>query len=195
MLEFRTWSSSLIEQVRQHLVRNQDDWTAEEFLETVGAFQASDIRFTRFLESLTSADVRPDEQSQREFAALVNSAIVRTGVELREIGEEEVWLHWDPKTVHERGPKALTRFRMDFLMLLPGETRIVIEVDGLRHYTNEQGAGDAERYAAMVRGDRDLQLAGYQVYRFGAVELNHRDVLARMADFFERMLRRHGVTD
>ena len=31
----------------------------------------------------------------------------------------EVWLHWDPKTVRERGADALIRFRMDFLMLLP----------------------------------------------------------------------------
>lgn len=31
----------------------------------------------------------------------------------------EVWLHWDPKTVRERGPQALLRFRMDFLLLLP----------------------------------------------------------------------------
>ncbi len=28
----------------------------------------------------------------------------------------EVWLHWDPKTVKERGPQALLRFRMDFLL-------------------------------------------------------------------------------
>ena len=32
----------------------------------------------------------------------------------------EVWLHWDPQTVSERGREALLRFRMDFLLLLPG---------------------------------------------------------------------------
>jgi hypothetical protein len=31
----------------------------------------------------------------------------------------EVWLHWDPKTIHERGPAAMLGFRMDFLLLLP----------------------------------------------------------------------------
>ena len=31
----------------------------------------------------------------------------------------EVWLHWDPKTVRERGAAALLGHRMDFLLLLP----------------------------------------------------------------------------
>lgn len=35
----------------------------------------------------------------------------------------EVWLHWDPRTVKERGPDALLRFRMDFLLLLPKKRR------------------------------------------------------------------------
>lgn len=73
----------------------------------------------------------------------------------------EVWLHWDPKTVRERGPEALTRYRMDFLMLLPNEVRIVVEVDGLHHYADHAGAGNPDRYAAMVRADRELRLAGY----------------------------------
>lgn len=31
----------------------------------------------------------------------------------------EVWLHWDPKTIRERGAAAMLSFRMDFLLLLP----------------------------------------------------------------------------
>lgn len=42
----------------------------------------------------------------------------------------EVWLHWDPRTVKERGPDALLWFRMDFLLLLPQGIRVVLEVDG-----------------------------------------------------------------
>ncbi|MCX4735081.1 hypothetical protein OG369_27045 [Streptomyces sp. NBC_01221] len=78
----------------------------------------------------------------------------------------EVWLHWDHKTVRQRGPEALTRFRMDFLMLLPHGRRVVLEVDGAHHYENGRA------YAATVRGDRDLKLAGYDVFRFGSTELS-----------------------
>ncbi|CAM5667544.1 hypothetical protein SGLAM104S_06756 [Streptomyces glaucescens] len=50
----------------------------------------------------------------------------------------DVWLHWDPRTVPERGPQALPRFRMDFLLLLPHGQRIVLEVDrDPQHYTRD----------------------------------------------------------
>ncbi|MER5757246.1 hypothetical protein [Streptomyces sp. NPDC002088] len=45
----------------------------------------------------------------------------------------EVWLHWDHRTVQERGPEALLRSRMDFLLLLPHGQRVVLEVDGSQH--------------------------------------------------------------
>ena len=106
----------------------------------------------------------------------------------------EVWLHWDPKTVRERGPEALTRFRMDFLMLLPGEIRIVLEVDGKHHYSNDSGKADSARYAEMVRADRDLQLCGYDVYRFGAKELVDAEGAECVGAFFDRLFSRHGVS-
>lgn len=56
----------------------------------------------------------------------------------------EVWLHWDPRTVKERGPNALLRFRMDFLLLLPHGTRVVIEVDGKHHYADPHPVGRAK---------------------------------------------------
>lgn len=80
----------------------------------------------------------------------------------------EVWLHWDPKTVRQRGPEALLRFRMDFLLLLPGGQRVVLEVDGRQHYSTN-GRPDSTKYAAGMRGDRDLKLSGYEVFRFGVV--------------------------
>lgn len=105
----------------------------------------------------------------------------------------EVWLHWDPKTVKERGPDALLRFRMDFLLLLPHGTRIVVEVDGREHYATEGGQADTARYASMVAGDRDLKLSGYEVFRFGGPELqgdHGRDTVKR---FFSELFRRYGV--
>jgi hypothetical protein len=105
----------------------------------------------------------------------------------------EVWLFWDPKTVRERGPEALLRHRMDFLMLFSHDIRVVIEVDGAHHYTDKAGKGDPHRYAAMVCADRDLRLAGYEVYRFGAAELDERGGPARAREFFEQLLKRYGI--
>lgn len=58
----------------------------------------------------------------------------------------EVWLHWDPKTVAERGPRALLTHRMDFLLLLQGGGRVVIEVDGAQHYSDATGRADPRQY-------------------------------------------------
>ncbi|MER6319276.1 hypothetical protein ABT237_36810 [Streptomyces sp. NPDC001581] len=84
----------------------------------------------------------------------------------------EVWLHWDHQTVRERGPQALLRSRMDFLLLLPHGQRIVLEVDGSQHYTRDRGQRpDSAKYAETMAGDRDLKLRGYEVFRFGHDEL------------------------
>jgi hypothetical protein len=105
----------------------------------------------------------------------------------------EVWLHWDPKTVKERGAEALLRFRMDFLLLLPGGRRVVLEVDGKMHYAEDSGEASSKRYSEMVSGDRDLRLAGYDVYRFGALELTGEAGLKRAENFFRRLFRKYGV--
>ena len=106
----------------------------------------------------------------------------------------EVWLHWDPKTVQERGKDALLRFRMDFLMLLPNGVRVVLEVDGKQHYAGADSKADPDKYAAMAAADRDLRLAGYDVYRFGAKELMATNAPAMVGDFFERLFRAHRLS-
>lgn len=106
----------------------------------------------------------------------------------------EVWLHWDPSTVRERGPDALLRFRMDFLLLLPQGVRVVIEVDGKHHYADKSGTADVQRYAQMVRADRELKLAGYEVFRFGAAELQTPTAKADVKVFFEALFKRYGVS-
>ncbi|MCE1184333.1 MAG: hypothetical protein LWW92_01830 [Rhodocyclales bacterium] len=105
----------------------------------------------------------------------------------------EVWLHWDPRTVKARGPDALLRFRMDFLLLLPQGVRIVIEVDGKHHYADSADKADVQRYAQMVRADRELKLAGYEVFRFGAAELQVPTDKAEVKVFFEALFKRYGV--
>jgi very-short-patch-repair endonuclease len=105
----------------------------------------------------------------------------------------EVWLHWDPKTVKERGALALLRFRMDFLLLLPHGVRVVVEIDGKHHYARDDGRADSVRYAEMAAGDRDLKLAGYEVFRFGAEELQGVAAQDLAKKFFEAMFKRYAV--
>lgn len=107
----------------------------------------------------------------------------------------EVWLHWDPKTVKQRGVDALLRFRMDFLLLLPQNVRVVIEVDGMQHYATD-GRPDPAEYAENMRGDRELKLSGYEVFRFGATELQPEEranARATLQGFFTSLFRRYEV--
>lgn len=107
----------------------------------------------------------------------------------------EVWFHWDPKTVRERGADALLRFRIDFLLLMPMGRRVVIEIDGRHHYATTDGRAFPVRYAEMVGGARDLQLSGYDVYRFGAHELDTRERAARCVEvFLQRLFPRYGLS-
>lgn len=307
-------------EIQQHVHRHPEDWPAEMLFDQLGAYEASDWRFARFIEGLASAEVRPDEDAQRHFVACVNESLRSCGVALRETGTEggypvftlvslhvatkgrpknlifaspekpdlrfrdaldndveivtnadkvlvydrpigndglrwnslqqwwgeneqiadatqakrslyarlkaslphnsppqvllfnaffegfrsavpnlpallpEVWLHWDPCTVKERGRDALLRFRMDFLLLLPQGVRVVIEVDGKHHYADTAGTADSQRYAQMVKADRELKLAGYEVFRFGAAELQTRTDKADVKTFFESLFKRYGVS-
>lgn len=114
----------------------------------------------------------------------------------------QVYLHYDPATVkqlHARGEeKRFLLQRMDFLMLLPHRVRVVIEIDGQQHYSKEERGQlhpSPAIYAQTVRGDRDLRLAGYEVYRFSGHELHTEERAAAVAgEFFSRLFQRHGVT-
>lgn len=312
-------STSLGTRIERHVFRNPGDWSTEELFEQLGAFDASDTRFVRFLEGLASADVIPDEPAQRRVVDAVNPHLRSVGAELRETGADggypvfsvvstqsapvrrpknlifaslakpdirfrdaidndieivgnsgdvlvydrptggdgirwrdlqawwkdtqqipdeseakrslyrrllgslpensppqrnlyelyheihssavqhlpallpEVWLHWGPKTVRDRGREALLRFRMDFLLLLPHGQRVVLEVDGAQHFTTD-GRPDGAKYAANMRGDRDLKLSGYEVFRFGATELQDRErARGLLQQFFADLFQRFDV--
>lgn len=82
----------------------------------------------------------------------------------------QVYLHYDPKTSYQRGSdKVLVRERMDFLLLLEHDVRVVIEVDGQHHYA-VNGKPSPKLYAQMASEDRQLRLRRYDVYRFGGAE-------------------------
>lgn len=117
----------------------------------------------------------------------------------------QVYLHYDPQTLVQRGGRrVLLRQRMDFLMLLEGSVRIVLEVDGKHHYAQGEIASPT-LYAEMVREDRALRLGGYEVYRFGGPEfpdsqpIGDRQVVgsqsgAVVVEFFTDLFRRHGIS-
>jgi hypothetical protein len=99
----------------------------------------------------------------------------------------QVYLHYDPYTRWAGG--TLPRQRMDFLLLLPRRRRVVLEIDGRQHYADREGRASPERYAEMVAVDRELQLAGYEVYRFGGHEFNDRCHAGGILDsFFDALL-------
>ncbi len=105
----------------------------------------------------------------------------------------EVWFHWDPQTVAVRGKDALLRSRMDFLLLLPGGVRIVIEIDGKHHYCDNEGKPSPQRYAEMMTADRSLRLVGYEVYRFGAHELLQVNAEAVLISFYRSLFERYSL--
>lgn len=107
----------------------------------------------------------------------------------------QVYLHYDPYTARELRSMPggeLVRQRMDFLLLPSDRRRIVIEVDGRHHYTQDAYT-DREKpsprvYAEMVAEDRRIQLAGYEIFRFGAYELLQTDGAAAVGQFFTELL-------
>ncbi len=99
----------------------------------------------------------------------------------------QVYVHYDPYS--RRAGGTLTRQRMDFLLLLDRHRRVVLEVDGIQHYADDNGSASPVRYAKMVAADRDLRLAGYEVYRFGGDEIaNRRQAVGMLDKFFDALL-------
>ncbi|MFP2904088.1 hypothetical protein ACLESD_03240 [Pyxidicoccus sp. 3LFB2] len=128
----------------------------------------------------------------------------------------QVYVHYDPKTAEERGnQRKFLIQRMDFLLLLPENRRVVIEIDGKQHYSVDRlpepydfvgGITDAPMskipmilpspriYADTARSDRELRLRGYEVYRFGGYELYRKsDGEELVSSFLETLFRLHRL--
>lgn len=167
--------------------RDLQEWWAERQA-IANAEQAKKTLYARLLESIPASSP-PQILLFRSFFETFRQHVPALPALL-----PEVWLHWDPKNMRDRGAAALARFRMDFLMLLPASVRVVIEVDGRQHYASSDGRADPSRYSEMVAADRDLKLVGYEVYRFGAAELDGLQGRRRAAEFFQRLFARHGIS-
>lgn len=102
--------TSLRARIMQHVFRNPGDWSTEELFENLGAFEASDGRFTIFLEGLASADVLLDESAQRHIVAAINCHLQTLGLELREVdtdGGYPVFAVVSTRARRNRRPKNL----------------------------------------------------------------------------------------
>lgn len=103
----------------------------------------------------------------------------------------QVYLHYDPLTRKQRRalnkPDRLNRERMDFLLMLPGGVRIVLEVDGVQHYSvgpDDDRRPSTQLYGEMMAEDRTLRLRGYEVFRFGGHELMGDSAPGMLREFF-----------
>lgn len=104
----------------------------------------------------------------------------------------QVYLHYDPYSMKRHGFKYLLRQRMDFLLLLNNNKRIVIEIDGVQHYS-ESDKASPKLYSSMVSADRELKLLGYEVYRFGGFELNQESANETIKLFFDALFEKHEI--
>lgn len=116
----------------------------------------------------------------------------------------QVYLYYDSKVQKERTIKIFDHQCMDFLMLFSGSQRVVIELDGVQHYSDgtvqisgceyPRYLASTERYASMVSAQREMTLAGYEVYRFGGREFrNPEQAQVTIRQFFIDLFAKHGV--
>jgi len=113
----------------------------------------------------------------------------------------QIYLHYDPYTLKQlNGGSRIPRQRMDFLLLLPGNNKVVIEIDGKQHYTKDNSnESSPKKYAEMVSEDRNLKLRGYELYRFGGYELKANNAFQEaqakktINDFFKQLFTKHQI--
>ncbi len=121
-----------------------------------------------------SLDSKPEELFFRAYCEY----IIKNGRELPAL-IPQVYLYYDPKTKRDRnGNPVFEHQRMDFLMIISPNKRVVIEIDGIQHYAYDKTiegtfykCADVNKYADMMKAHREMTLNGYDVYRFGGKEL------------------------
>lgn len=122
----------------------------------------------------------------------------------------QVYCHYDPKSALMRQGTVYVHQRMDFLMLFSDKERVVIEIDGIQHYSEERelelfvdkkaekvkkNLAIPKKYAEMVEDDRKLKLYGYNVFRFGGYEfMKEQRPKKKIILFFSKLFELYGVT-
>ena len=122
----------------------------------------------------------------------------------------QVYCHYDPKSAVMRKGTVYVHQRMDFLMLFSDKERVVIEIDGMQHYSDEQelevlldkkvdkvrkNIASSKKYAEMVEDDRKLKLYGYNVFRFGGYEfMQEQHPKSKIMHFFDKLFELYDVS-
>lgn len=97
----------------------------------------------------------------------------------------QIYCHYDPKSAKMRNGQIYVHQRMDFLLLISNNRRVVIEIDGKQHYSVGDKASP-ELYSKMVEDDRKLKLYGYDVFRFGGFEfVNDSEIKEKIIEFIQ----------
>ena len=104
---------------------------------------------------LASLDSEPEKQLLLAYFRVLKSIFLENLPALI----PQVYVHYDPITIAElraRGDRLrFEKQRMDFLLLLPRNGRVILEIDGRQHYT-ENNRPSPSKYAVTVRSDRNL---------------------------------------
>ncbi|NFB73488.1 DUF559 domain-containing protein [Clostridium butyricum] len=106
----------------------------------------------------------------------------------------QVYLHYDPLTIKQlNGQKRLIHQRIDFLILFSDKDRVVIEIDGKQHYS-ENDKSSPKKYSQMVKADRSLTLSGYKLFRFGGYEFKQNNINMVLKKFFDDLFKLYGIS-
>ncbi|MCY6958420.1 AbiJ-related protein [Clostridium brassicae] len=105
----------------------------------------------------------------------------------------QIYCHYDPKSAKMRNGQIYVHQRMDFLLLISNNRRVVIEIDGKQHYS----VGDKsspELYSKMVEDDRKLKFYGYDVFRFGGFEfVNTSEIQRKIVQFIQDLYKYYDL--
>ncbi len=97
----------------------------------------------------------------------------------------QIYCHYDPRSAKMRNGQIYVHQRMDFLLLISNNRRVVIEIDGKQHYSVGEKASPV-LYSKMVEDDRKLKLYGYDVFRFGGFEfVNDSGIKNKIIEFIQ----------
>lgn len=119
----------------------------------------------------------------------------------------QVYMYYDPKTKKQREWQIFEHQKMDFMMIIAPTQRVVFEIDGSQHYSEDDIVPGTQykhyaspiRYAEMMKAHRDMVLAGYDVYRFGGREfwlngsITEKTVISNISDFFDMLFDKYHV--
>lgn len=161
-------------------------WQNSKYYESEGDYQIDQRELYKRL--VKSLDSTPEELFFKTYYKVTKGKYKKLPALI-----PQVYLHYDPYTFRQlKGETRLARQRMDFLLLLPFKSRVVIEIDGKHHYS-EGNTSSPRLYSEMVSEDRELKLRGYDIFRFGGYELGTNSSNILIEEFIDKLFDMHAI--